>query len=204
MLEIILLLSLLSLLQADVLNVTYLETNQNISISESKFILCVQISDDIAKDDYFYLLFECDDEDKKMEKTLYYKFEEKSCKDKNTFEIDLNKPEEKLQQSEKEINIESKYNGFHYEYKFEKKEENQKYMLLLVKDFDGEEMKIRCNTFSVTAVIIWVIVIIVIIIAVVAIGIIIVCLFFNKRKEASMDQGAIAHDNLVNDETSKE
>ena len=204
MLEIILLLSLLSLLQADVLNVTYLETNQNISITESKFILCVQISDDIAKEDNFYLLFEWEDDSKKMDKTLYYKFVEQSCKEPNKFEVDLNNPGANFSSSENEINIESKYNGFHYEYKFEKKEDNQKYMLLLVKDFDGEEIKIRCNTFSVTAVIIWVIVIIVIIIAVVAIGIIIVCLFFNKRKEASMDQGAIAHDHLVNDETSKE
>ena len=204
MLEIILVISLLTLFQAETLNVTYLEADKNISITDSNFMLCVQLSDDIAKEDNFYLLFECEDKDKKFDKVLHYNLIEQSCKDTKTYEIDLDHPEAILKSREKETNIESNYNGFHYEYKFEKKEENQKYMLLLVKGFDGEQIKITCNTFPVTAVITWVIVIIVIIIAVVAIGIIIVCLFFNKIKETSMEQDTTTHDNWVNDIGSKE
>ena len=189
MLEKILLFSLMPLLYAtetDVI-VKYLKTNQYIDIeNQPHFLVCIQIYEDLPKDDSFYLLISSEDKGKKMNTTLYYNFTSGSCETPAKRPIDLDHPN--LIHHKDKANLEDTSKGFSYEYEIEKKDDNDKYMLLLIKDFEGQKMRIQYDPYSAETLIIIIVVVILVIIVVIIVVIVIVCLCIRRKKVQEVQQ----------------
>ena len=183
MLEKILLLSLISLFYADIetLKVNYLKTNDIIEISDQKnFLVCVQIYEDLTKGDNFYLIISSEEKGDSMNKNLFYNFSSNSCQNPESLNINISNPG--LKNSKSDVKLEDTSKGFSYEYEIEKKEENDKYMLLFINYYRGKKMKIQYSPYSAESIIIAIVVSVVVIIVVIIIVIVIICLCIRKKK----------------------
>ena len=92
MLDKIVLVLLISLIHSETqtLKVTPLETNKEIQIDPTKNgLICVQLYEDLKKDDSFYLVFSSEEKGIKMNKTIYYQPFENSCNDPSQRDIDF-------------------------------------------------------------------------------------------------------------------
>ena len=186
MLEKFLFLILLSSIYTNELPVKYLEKYGNITVDltdseEKNFCVCVEIDEELQKDDDFFLLFSCDEKDTKMKKSIYYNFTEISCNQSTPIDIDLNNLDKEFNMKIDTPNLESNDLGFVNEYKITKKENNQKYVLLLVKDFNGDITDILYSSFSAKNVVIFVIVIVLSIIVLIIIVIVLIKIFCRRK-----------------------
>ena len=169
----------------------YLDTDKPIDVSGYKnFTVCMHIKDDLKKDDTFYLIIACDEKGAKIEKKLYYSFREKSCEETKKFEVDLSKPENQLDKHEEKTDYDSSNSDKIYnEYKLKKLDDNDKYMIFLVKDFTGNKLTIYYASMSpITLVIILACSIVGGVIIIVVVIIIICCCVCRKRKVAAVQQ----------------
>ena len=137
----------------------------------------------MKKDDNFYLVFSSEEKGIKMNKTIYYQPFENSCNDPSQRDIDFDNLKATFKYSESKPNLETEDNGFHFNQiendnvfdlpnitfnEIKKKEDKQKYMLLLFRDFTGKnKLKVVYSPFSVTTILIFVVVIVVVIIFVI-------------------------------------
>lgn len=187
MLDKIVLVLLISLIHSEtqILKVTPLETNKEIQIDPTKNgLICVQLYEDLKKDDSFYLVFSSEEKGIKMNKTIYYQPFENSCNDPSQRDIDFDNLKATFKYSESKPNLETEDNGFSYEYEIKKKEDKQKYMLLLFRDFTGKnKLKVVYSPFSVTTILIFVVVIVVVIIFVIIMIIVIICICVRRRRQ---------------------
>ena len=173
------------------LHTEYLDTDKPIDVSGYKnFTVCMHIKDDLKKDDTFYLIIACDEKGAKIEKKLYYSFREKSCEETKKFEVDLSKPENQLDKHEEKTDYDSSNSDKIYnEYKLKKLDDNDKYMIFLVKDFTGNKLTIYYASMSpITLVIILACSIVGGVIIIVVVIIIICCCVCRKRKVAAVQQ----------------
>ena len=200
-----LLIAILSLINSDTLAINYLKPNEylNLTVTESKdFLICIQIQKDLQKDKNFYLLFESEEESTTINKTIFYNYLDTSCETEIEKDIDLNNLSNIFENTQEQPNLENEDDGFHYEYKINKKEDNHKFALLLVTNFTGENMTLQYNSFSVDAVLIYVVVCIAGLMAVIIIAIIIVCKCYVSKKAKQMAQyGSLADEGLVASDT---
>ena len=184
MLDKILLVLLISLIHSENLNVTFLETNKDVKIDNQKNgLICVQLYEDLKKDDSFYLVFSSEEKGKKMNKNIYYQPFENSCKEPSQKDIDFDTLNTTFKYSESKTNLETEDDGFSYEYEIKKKDDKQKYMLLLFRDFTGNSLKVVYSPFSVTAILIFVVVIVVVVIFIIIIIIVIICICVRRRRQ---------------------
>ena len=191
MLDKIVLILLISLAYSETHNLTlkYIDSYKLLELDGLKNgLICIQLNKDTKKDDNFYLLFSSQDKDKKMNKTIYYNLTKESCQNLEKKEIDFDDLSKIFKYKEGDLNLESKENGFSYEYKITKKEDDQKYMLLLFKDFDGDHLKVQYSPFSATTILTIVIVIIGVIIFIIIIIIVIICLCCRRKKQKQLPQ----------------
>ena len=184
MLDKILLVLLISLIHSDSLDVSYLKKNSNIEIDNKKNgVICVQLYEDLKRDDNFYLIFSSKEKGKKMDKTIYYQPLDDSCENQKTKDVNYTNLTKDFGFSEEKPNLETEEDGFSYEYKLQKKTDSQKYMLLLYRNFTGNKLKVQYNPYSATTILIIVVVIIVVVIFVIIMIIVIICLCVRKRKQ---------------------
>ena len=193
MLEKILLISLvlISFIQADSekLVASYLKEGVELTLEKGKnFLVCVEIKEDLPKNDSFYILATCEEKGKTMKKQFAYKFLDTSCKDEvlninyDYLEIQFTNIKEKTKGD-----IEEK--GFILEYEFTKKDKNQKFMRMLIQNFDGDKMTLVYSHMAASTLIIIIVVSIVVgIFVIVATIIIIVCCVCHKKRVASVQQ----------------
>ena len=193
MLEKILLISLvlISFIQADSeqLVAKYLKEKEVLTLEKGKnFLVCVEIKEDLPKNDSFYILATCEEKGKTMKKQFAYKFLDSSCKDEvlninyDYLEIQFTNIKEKTKGD-----IEEK--GFILEYEFTKKDKNQKFMRMLIQNFDGDKMTLVYSHMAASTLIIIIVVSIVVgIFVIVATIIIIVCCVCHKKRVASVQQ----------------
>ena len=193
MLEKILLISLvlISFIQADSeqLVAKYLKEKEELTLEKGKnFLVCVEIKEDLPKNDSFYILATCEEKGKTMKKQFAYKFLDTSCKDEvlninyDYLEIQFTNIKEKTKGD-----IEEK--GFILEYEFTKKDKNQKFMRMLIQNFDGDKMTLVYSHMAASTLIIIIVVSIVVgIFVIVATIIIIVCCVCHKKRVASVQQ----------------
>ena len=193
MLEKILLISLvlISFIQADSeqLVAKYLKEGEELTLEKGKnFLVCVEIKEDLPKNDSFYILATCEEKGKTMKKQFAYKFLDSSCKDEvlninyDYLEIQFTNIKEKTKGD-----IEEK--GFILEYEFTKKDKNQKFMRMLIQNFDGDKMTLVYSHMAASTLIIIIVVSIVVgIFVIVATIIIIVCCVCHKKRVASVQQ----------------
>jgi len=184
MLDKILLVLLISLIHSDSLEVHILKKNSNIDISNQKdAVICVELYEDLKKDDNFYLIFSSKEKGKKMDKTIYYESLDDSCENQKTKDVNYTNLTKDFRYSEGKPNLETEEDGFSYEYKLQKKTGSQKYMLLLYRDFTGNTINIQYNPFAATTILIIVVVIIVSVIFVIILIIVCICLCVRKKRQ---------------------
>ena len=187
----LILLVLISFIQAKriTLESKFLDTDKELELSNSdKFLVCVHIKEDLPKDDNFFIIIKCEESGKKIDKKFRYEFLENTCKDEK-LDIDLSNLKENFSEVIENINSESEDNGFVYEYELKKKEDKQKYMRMLIQNFDGEKMTIIYSKMSISTLIIIIAVSVAVgIFVIVAIIIIIVCCICHKKRVASVQQ----------------
>ena len=184
MLDKILLVLLISLIHSDSLEVHILKKNSNIDISNQKdAVICVELYEDLKKDDNFYLIFSSKEKGKKMDKTIYYESLDDSCENQKTKDVNYTNLTKDFRYSEDKPNLETEEDGFSYEYKLQKKTGSQKYMLLLYRDFTGNTINIQYNPFAATTILIIVVVIIVSVIFVIILIIVCICLCVRKKRQ---------------------
>ena len=196
MLEKILLISLvlISFIQADneqivKLQSKYLEVGEKIDLDNAQnFLICVKISEDLKIDNSFFITIRSEDKGKTFEKKFPYKFLDDSCKDE-VLVINYQDLKENFSNIKDDLITENNDNGFIYEYEFTKKENSQKYMRMLIHNFDGNKMTINCSKMSISTVIIIIVVSVVVgLFVIVAIIIVIVCCVCHKKRVASVQQ----------------
>ena len=202
MLEKILLISLISLINPDPLQVYYLPAKNNIAIEKTvNALLCVQIEQNLKKDKNFYVLVESKEEKTTIDKKIYYNYLEDTCEDMETYNISLDDLSEEFSNYEEKPNLQNADDGFHYEYKLNKKEDNFKYAFMLITNFTGKEnFTVQYNSFCVDAVLIYVVVVVASLLGLIIIAIIIVCKCYVSKKAKQMAQyGKDGEESLVGD-----
>ena len=202
MLEKILLITLISLINPDTIDVYYLKAKNNTVIKNRKnALLCVQIEENLKKDKNFYILFESKEEHSTINKKIYYNYLEDTCEDMETYNISLDDLSEEFSNYEEKPNLQNADDGFHYEYKLNKKEDNFKYVFMLITNFSGKgNFTVQYNSFCVDAVLIYVVVVVASLLGLIIIAIIIVCKCYVSKKAKQMAQyGKDGEESLVGD-----
>ena len=202
MLEKILLITLISLINPDTIDVYYLKAKNNTVIKNRKnALLCVQIEENLKKDKNFYILFESKEEHSTINKKIYYNYLEDTCEDMETYNISLDDLSDEFSYYEEKPNLQNADDGFHYEYKLNKKEDNFKYAFMLITNFTGKEnFTVQYNSFCVDAVLIYVVVVVASLLGLIIIAIIIVCKCYVSKKAKQMAQyGKDGEESLVGD-----
>ena len=202
MLEKILLISLISLINPDPLPVYYLQAKNNTVIEKTvNALLCVQIEQNLKKDKNFYVLVESKEENSKIDKKIYYNYQEETCENMHSKNISFDDLSEEFSNFEEKPNLQNADDGFHYEYKLNKKQDNYKYALMLITNFTGQEnFTVQYNSFCVDAVLIYVVVVVASLLGLIIIAIIIVCKCYVSKKAKQMAQyGKDGEESLVGD-----
>ena len=143
-----LLLFSLSNLQIINLTVFQLKDKEEITIQKPSGLICYELHNDFQTNKEFYLHIYSDDKEKKMNKTIFYNLTEVSCKNLHDLPIDLDNLVSLFKYSKKEPLLANENRGFNYEYNITKYKENQKFMLMLYKDFTGETLFLRFDLYS--------------------------------------------------------
>ena len=132
---------------------------------------------------------------------IYYNYLEDTCEDMETYNISLDDLSEEFSNYEEKPNLQNADDGFHYEYKLNKKEDNFKYAFLLITNFTGKEnFTVQYNSFCVDAVLIYVVVVVASLLGLIIIAIIIVCKCYVSKKAKQMAQyGKDGEESLVGD-----
>ena len=202
MLEKILIIALISLINPEPLDVYYLKAKENTVIdNRTEALLCVQIEENLKKGKNFYVLFESKEENSTINKKIYYNYLEDTCKDMKTKNISFDNISKEFSNYEEKPNLQNADDGFHYEYKINKKEDNQKYALMLITNFSGKEnFTVQYNSFCVDAVLIYVVVVVASLLGLIIIAIIIVCKCYVSKKAKQMAQyGKEGEESLMGD-----
>ena len=101
-------------------------------INHPSACVCLKMSDEIKKDELFFIILDSNESNSSINETLSYNYVDLcpnvSC---NDFELKLNK----------ECNLSSEENGFIYQYNFEKKD--QKYMMIRYYQFTGNNLEVK-------------------------------------------------------------
>ena len=186
MLEKTLFLLLFSLIYSQIVNldVFKLKDYENITINKQSGLICYELHKDFKTDNEFYLQISCDEADKNMSKTIFYNLTDVSCEHFNNLKIDFKnlKSEFTYIQEPRESTEGSK--GFFYEYGITKKEDKQKFMLMLFYGFTGEKFSLTYAPISAVRVLTFLIVILLLILFSIIVLCICLCIRCRRNKSA--------------------
>ena len=163
----------------------YLETDKSVDVENHKnFALCVHMKESLKKDDIFYLLMASKDEKAKMNNTLNYKFLKNSCENFKTVDGNPGYYDKYIDKTENKINEDI----FYYEYKITKLNDDDKYMIVLIREFTGNKMTIQYSYILPATLIIILVVCIVGGVVIIVVVIIIICCCVRRKKVAAVQQ----------------
>ena len=166
------------------LTVFQLKDYENITIQKSSGLVCYELHKDFETNKDFNLIISSDEKDKKMNRTIYYNLTDISCQNLNNLTIDFDNLKSEFTYSIKEpTRVQEKY-GLYYEYKITKNNENQKFMLMLFKDFTGEKFELTYAPFNAGQAMTFVLVILAVILIIIIIICICVCRCICKKNKA--------------------
>ena len=156
MLKKTLFLLLLSLIYSQIVNLIVFQSKEydTLTINETRGLICYEFDSVLETNEDFYFDINCNETGQKMNKTLFYNLTDISCKHLTNLSIDFNNLESEFTYSTKEPKTTNEENGFFYEYNITKKEDKQKYMLLLFNDFTGKKFTLTYIPFSATKMVI--------------------------------------------------
>ena len=169
------------------LTVTQLETLKSVDIQHQRNgLVCMQLSENLIKDADFYMNLESDTGN--ITKILYYLLTDKSCKDDKVKEINFAELSKYFPDKKDKPDVANEEKGFKYSYEIVKKEDNQKYILLLFQDYTGDKLTVVNSPVGIGEVLVVILIIIGVIIFIVifVIAIIIICL--RKKNRESQNQ----------------
>ena len=147
-------------------------------------MVCYELHKDFETNKDFCLIISSDEKDKKMNRTIYYNLTDISCQNLNNLTIDFDNLKSEFTYSIKEpTRVQEKY-GLYYEYKITKNNENQKFMLILFKDFTGEKFELTYAPFNAGHAMTFVLVIPTVILIIIIIICICVCRCICKKNKA--------------------
>ena len=188
MLEKILFALLICLINSEKIEVHFLDSSNKVEVNKPNFLLCIKMPEKLKQSDNFYLVFDCDEKNATITKTIYYNYLEKSCENDKYQEIDLNNFREEFNNNKSELNLEEDSQGIHHEYKI-RKETNQNYILMLIKNFKGNQIKVEYSKLSLRVILV---VIIFCVIGVIVTIIILVVLFskyyVDKKQSETLEE----------------
>ena len=166
----------------------YLETDNAINVTNATdFVVCVHVNENLKKGDTFYLLVSSDEKGAKIDKKIYYYFSSKSCKDK-TVNVDAKNPGDPFN-NHAEPNLESSSDTIYYEYKIEKLNGDENYMITLITGGDGKQIKVGYAKISpATLIIIIACSIAGGVVLIIVVLIIICCCLCRRKKVAAVQQ----------------
>ena len=164
------------------LNVFKLKDYENITINKPSGLVCYELHKDFTTDDEFYLHITCDEAGKKMSKTIFYNLTDVSCKNLNNLQINIEDLKSEFTYSIKEPKAFNEgEKGFFYEYNITKKEDKQKFMLMLFTDFTGEKFSISYAPISAGGILTALLVIVLFIIIISILVCICICVCIRNR-----------------------
>ena len=180
---------LFSLYNSQIVNLTVfqLKDYESIIIQKSSGLVCYELHKSFESNEDFYLIISSDEKGKKLNRTIYYNLTDISCQNLRNLQIDFDNLTSEFTYSIKEpTEFEEQY-GLFYEYKIRKNFENQKFMLMLFKDFTGEKFKIAFAPFKGMQVLTVILVILVIFLIIIIIICVCICrcICRSKRNKAA-------------------
>ena len=184
MVKTILLLLLIASIHSTLLKVTQINDFKEHEIrDQSDGLVCVELSKELDKDQKFYFLIQTKEKGKTIDKNIYYNITGTSCqnyepKDVNNL-TEFSKQFEKINDDPDKGDVKE---GFSYQYTFEKKDDNQKFVFLLFKDFTGKVFTISYWPVSAITVLVTILIIIGVIIIIIIVTIVICCCCCCKKK----------------------
>ena len=175
--------------QSERLEAKYLKEGEDLTLEKGQnFLVCVEIKEDLPKNDSFYIIATCAENGKKMKKQFAYKFLDNSCKDE-VLNINYDYLEIQFTNIKDNIREDIEENGFIYEYEFTKKNNNQKFMRMLIQNFDGNKMTLAYSSMEASTLIIIIVVSVVVGVFIIAATIIImICCICHKKRVANVQQ----------------
>ena len=175
-------LTLIALFSEVRLQLHYLDTDQTIDVKNaSNVFVCVHINEGLKKDDTFYLIVSSEEKGAKLDKKLYYLFQQSSCKDNGTPD-NLNGFEE----------VEGRYDTSNSDVlynEFKIKKSNDNYMIAGMTGGNGKDIKVAYAKISpITLMIILGCSIAGGVVLIIVITIIICCCLCRRKKVAAVQQ----------------
>ena len=180
----------------------YLEPKKDVTFKKNNSFICIQIDTNLTKGN-FYILIESKEENSIIDKNISYNYTEYSCQHNTSQNVSFNK-EYNFSNQQDQPNLKNNDDGFHYEYKLNKADNAQKYILMLVTHFNGtNNFTVKYNTHSVDAVLIYVVVVVASLLGLIIIAIIIVCKCYVSKKAKQMAEYAKDGDESLVGETNE-
>ena len=205
MLEKLSILLLISLIHSEKLNlnVTLINNYEPIQINDQEHgLICVELNEELKKGKNIYIIISNTEKDQTINKNIYYNITGTSCKNNNNnIDIDFDNLDKEFLNSINEPDFGDNKEGFHYQYKLEKTDENQKYLLFLFTNFTGTELTIQYSPIDVADVLKIFLIIISSIIFVVAV--LIVLCFYLCKKRGGQERGFSQSNNNLESMISK-
>ena len=175
---------LFSIIHSQIVNLTVfkLKDYENITIDKPSGLICYELHNNLKTEDNFYLYVNCNEPDKKMSKTIFYNLTDVSCKNLNNLQINIEDLKSEFTYSIKEPKAFNEgEKGFFYEYNITKKEDKQKFMLMLFTDFTGEKFSISYAPISAGGILTALLVIVLFIIIISILVCLCICVCIRKR-----------------------
>ena len=160
----------------------YLDTDKTIDVNNATTVyICVHINEDLKKDDTFYIIVSSEEKGAKLNKTIYYQFQTGTCEYVET-PMNFNGFQE-VEGSYDTSNSDTLYNEFKI------KKSNDNYMIAVLKDGNGKNIKVAYAKISpVTLLIILGCSIAGGVVLIIVITIIICCCLCRRKKVAAVQQ----------------
>lgn len=197
MLEKILFALLICLINSERVEINFLNSSNKVEVNNSYFLLCIKMPEKLKQSEHIFLVLDCDEKNATINKTIYYNYLNISCENDKYKEINFNNLTGEFNYIESELNLEEDNRGIHHEYKIIKKESNQNYILMLIKDFKGNQIKIEYSKLSLRVILVVIIACVVgVILTIIIIFIIVFKYYVNKKRLESHEEFKVS---LVDD-----
>ena len=197
MIEKILFALLICLINSERVEINFLNSSNKVEVNNSYFLLCIKMPEQLKQSDHIFLVLDCDEKNATINKTIYYNYLNISCENDKYKEINFNNLTGEFNYIESELNLEEDNRGIHHEYKIIKKESNQNYILMLIKDFKGNQIKIEYSKLSLRVILVVIIACVVgVILTIIIIFLIVFKYYVNKKRLESHEEFKVS---LVDD-----
>ena len=187
--KILLLLLIASIHSQTHIKVTQIDDYEKHKISNQRnSLVCVELNKDLKKDQKFYIIVFTEEKGKTIDKEIYYNITETSCKNDKSRDIDLTNLKKEFEKTDNNPVEGDDKEGFSYQYTLEKKEDNQKYAFILIKDYSGTEFYVGYSPIGIKQILVIILSVVGVIIVAIVVTIIVCCCCCCKKRQQIQGQ----------------